>query len=246
MVRIYRVMDRALASQDKAIAEVSAALASGALALLPTETVYGIGVSVRAHAANCDDGAVGRDVGTAPARVNGAAAPSEQTGYGRIFTLKQRELTQTVPLLVEGPEALDRYGIEVPQAIRDAARVFWPGALTLVIPASSEVPAYMRAADGTVALRASASPVIRALVRACDSPLAVTSANTHGKPAPASFEEVEPRILHGVDVAIDAGTTPCRDASTILAVRDGRAVVLRQGALAADRLREVVGPLEVA
>mgnify|MGYP002228894215 CR=1 FL=1 len=74
----------------------------------------------------------------------------------------------------------------------------------------------MRAADDTVALRASASPVVQALIRACGSPLACTSANTHGAPSPISFAAVEGRILEGVDVAVDAGETPCRDASTIV------------------------------
>lgn len=94
----------------------------------------------------------------------------------------------------------------------------------------------MRADDGTVALRASASPVIRELVARCGSPLAVTSANTHGAPAPTSFGEVEPRILEGVDIAIDAGQTPCRDSSTIVAIRDGEPAILRQGALGAAEI----------
>ena len=68
----------------------------------------------------------------------------------------------------------------------------------------------------------------------------MTSANTHGKPAPISFDEVEPRILAGVDVAIDAGETPCRDASTIVAVRDGELQILREGALAVREIRAVL------
>ena len=166
--------------------------------------------------------------------------PGPDTGYGRIFTLKQRELTQTVPWLVDGPAALERYGKDVPHSICALAEKLWPGALTLVVPAADDVPSFMRAADGTVALRASASPVVQELIARCGSPLAVTSANTHGKPAPISFDEVEPRILAGVDVAIDAGETPCRDASTIVAVRDGELQILRQGALLADEIRAVL------
>lgn len=196
-------------------------LTAGGLALVPTETVYGVGVAISAFAANLE-------------------TPGPDTGYGRIFTLKQRELTQTVPWLVDGPAALERYGKDVPHSICALAEKLWPGALTLVVPAADDVPSFMRAADGTVALRASASPVVQELVARCGSPLAVTSANTHGKPAPISFDEVEPRILAGVDVAIDAGETPCRDASTIVAVRDGELQILRQGALLADEIRAVL------
>lgn len=196
-------------------------LTAGGLALVPTETVYGVGVAISAFAANLE-------------------TPGPDTGYGRIFTLKQRELTQTVPWLVDGPAALERYGKDVPHSICALAEKLWPGALTLVVPAADDVPSFMRAADGTVALRASASPVVQEFIARCGSPLAVTSANTHGKPAPISFDEVEPRILAGVDVAVDAGETPCRDASTIVAVRDGKLQILRQGVLLADEIRAVL------
>lgn len=192
-------------------------LKDGGLALVPTETVYGVGVAVAAFESL-------------------KGIPGPETGYGRIFTLKRRELSQTVPWLVDGPEAIDRYGRDVPVQVRVLAEKLWPGALTLVVPASDRVPPVMRAADGTVALRASASPVIRELVARCGSPLAVTSANTHGAPAPTSFGEVEPRILEGVDIAIDAGQTPCRDSSTIVAIRDGEPAILRQGALGAAEI----------
>lgn len=196
-------------------------LTAGGLALVPTETVYGVGVAISAFAANLE-------------------TPGPDTGYGRIFTLKQRELTQTVPWLVDGPAALERYGKDVPHSICALSEKLWPGALTFVVPAADDVPSFMRAADGTVALRASASPVVQELIARCGSPLAVTSANTHGKPAPISFDEVEPRILAGVDVAVDAGETPCRDASTIVAVRDGELQILREGALAVREIRAVL------
>ena len=199
------------------VEEAARVLRAGGLALLPTETVYGIGVSVAAFSGWQD-------------------VPGPETGYGRIFSLKRRDLSQTVPWLVDGPAALTRYGKDVPAQIKVLAERFWPGALTLVVQASPDVPAFMRAADGTVALRASASPVIRELIAELDSPLAVTSANTHGMPAPISFGDVEPRILEGVDAAVDGGETPCRDASTIVAVRDGRPVILRAGALTAEEI----------
>ncbi|MDO4436555.1 MAG: L-threonylcarbamoyladenylate synthase [Coriobacteriaceae bacterium] len=213
-------MTNVLRSHDDVTPAIDA-LRAGALVLVPTETVYGVGVAVAAFS-ECE------------------TTPGPDTGYGRIFTLKQREVTQTVPWLVEGPSALDRYGRDVPAGIRRLADVFWPGALTLVVPASDQVPSFMRAADGTVALRMSSSPVVQRLIQACGSPLAVTSANTHGKPAPASFADVEERILEGVDVAIDAGATPCRDASTIVAVRDGEAIVLREGAINAQKIAEAL------
>ena len=220
MQRIYRVVPDAH-PHPLAIRDAATVLQAGGLALVPTETVYGVGVSVAAYAGSQD-------------------MPDETTGYARIFSLKQRDVRQTVPWLVAGVDALDRFGVDVPPQTYRLAQAFWPGALTLIVKAAPCVPAFMQADDGTVALRASASPVIQALIRACASPLAVTSANTHGMPAPVSFDDVEPRILAGVDAAIDAGTTPCRDASTIISTLDGTCRIIRQGALSAERIQSAL------
>ena len=214
MQRIYRVGGGS-GPHPLAIRDAAQVLTAGGLILTPTETVYGIGVAIGAYASSGDE------------------APAPATGYGRIFTLKRRDVRQTVPWLVAGERDLDAFGVDVPEGVHVLARAFWPGALTLIVKASDRVPRFMRAADGTVALRASASPVVQALVRACGSPLAVTSANTHGAPAPASFAQVEARILAGVDAAIDAGETVCHDASTIVSLLDGKLDIIRQGALSA-------------
>ena len=227
MRRIYRVAGGEAAPHPLVVHDAASVLSAGGLALLPTETVYGVGVCVSAY--RSQDG-----------------VPGPESGYARIFSLKRRELTQTVPWLVGGEEALDAFGVDVPPEIRALARAFWPGALTVIVRAAGCVPSFMRAADGTVALRASASPVIQALVRACDSPLAVTSANTHGAPAPASFADVEPRILAGVDIAVDAGATACRDASTIVSVEDGGLKVLRVGAIPPERLEAALASSSVS
>lgn len=227
MQRIYRVGGGS-DPHPLAIRDAAQVLTAGGLILTPTETVYGIGVAIGAYASSGDE------------------APAPETGYGRIFTLKRRDVRQTVPWLVAGERDLDAFGVDVPEGVYVLARAFWPGALTLIVKASDRVPRFMRAADGTVALRASASPVVQALVRACGSPLAVTSANTHGAPAPASFAQVEARILAGVDAAIDAGETVCHDASTIVSLLDGELDIIRQGALSAADIESALASSSVS
>ena len=227
MQRIYRVGGGS-GPHPLAIRDAAQVLTAGGLILTPTETVYGIGVAIGAYASSRDE------------------APAPETGYGRIFTLKRRDVRQTVPWLVAGERDLDAFGVDVPEGVHVLARAFWPGALTLIVKASDRVPRFMRAADGTVALRASASPVVQALVRACGSPLAVTSANTHGAPAPASFAQVEARILAGVDAAIDAGETVCHDASTIVSLLDGELDIIRQGALSAADIESALASSSVS
>ena len=229
--RVYRVETAGTPEFIEAIERTARVLMAGGLALIPTETVYGLAVAVDA----CHPG----DPRSCPA-VNGQPTPDAQSGYRRIFEVKHRSLEQTVPWLVAGPEALDAYGSSVDVRLRALAQSLWPGALTLIVPANERVPRFMCAPDGTVALRASASPVVAELVRACGCPLATTSANTHGLPAPASFAEVEQTVLEGVDVAIDAGATACRDASTIVALPSGGLNIIRQGALSAGAIRQAL------
>ena len=243
MLSVYRVNEGYAEPHELAVRDVAEVLSSGGLALIPTETVYGLAVAVNAFSdAVCSGmGQFGPAVRfDEDARVNGAPVPAPGTGYRRIFTLKRRDLTQTVAWLVDGEDALDVFGVDVQPEAKKLARAFWPGALTIVVKAAPCVPTFMQAADGTVALRASASPVVQALVRACGSPLACTSSNTHGKPAPASFADVEPRVLAGVDVAVDAGETPCRDASTIASFVHGSLEILRQGALPAQDIERAL------
>lgn len=242
MQTVYRVYKGTREPHRLAVERAAEVLGRGGLVLIPTETVYGVAVAVNAFS-----DAVPQDTSESllwprdpQVTVNGAAVPALGTGYRRIFTLKQRELTQTVAWLVDDAEALDRYGVDIPHEARVLARRCWPGALTIVVKAAPCVPTFMRAADDTVALRASASPVVQALIRACGSPLACTSANTHGTPAPASFADVEDRILEGVDLAVDAGETPCRDASTIVTFKHGELQILRQGALPASEIERVL------
>ena len=235
MQKVYRVEDGCTLDGSPAIEVAARVLREGGLALIPTETVYGLAVAVSAFSGTPAATLSTSDDAPAPLD-NGCPVPAEGSGFRRIFDLKRRDLTQTVPWLVGGASDLDVYGRNIDVRTRALAQSLWPGALTLIVPAAPNVPKFMCAADGTVALRASASPVVAALVRACGCPLACTSANTHGVPAPASFDAVEPRILAGVDIALDAGATPCQDASTIVSFPSGTLKIVRQGALPASAI----------
>ena len=116
MQTVYRVYEGTREPHRLAVERTAEVLGRGGLALIPTETVYGVAVAVNAFS-----DAVPQDTSEFPswprdpqATVNGAAVPALGTGYRRIFTLKQRELTQTVAWLVDGVEALDRYGVDIP------------------------------------------------------------------------------------------------------------------------------------
>lgn len=186
------------------LADAEQVLRDGGVVVMPTDSVYGIG----------------------------AAATPGNPGHARIFDIKRRDRAQTLPLLVSDPSELDRLAASVPEWARELARRFWPGALTLVVRASEAVPEEYRR-DGTVALRVPDSNLVRALAREV-GPLAVTSANTHGMPSPASSDDIERRIADASDLTLAAGPTPGGVASTIVDATGSEPKILRQGAIASS------------
>lgn len=146
--------------------EAARALADGNAVIFPTDTVFGLGVSV-------------------------SAAPGPQL----LYDLKHRDAGKPVAWLVEGPEALDVYGRDVPAYARRLAETFWPGGLTLVVRASDAVPAAFQSPAGTIGLRMPASEAALGLIRAAGCPLAVTSANLSGAADTARAEDLDRALV---------------------------------------------------
>lgn len=190
------------------IDEATRALASGAAVVFPTDTVYGIGVAV-AHAS-------GPDV---------------------IYRIKERDRGKPIAWLVGSVDDLARYGRDVPPLAFDLAHAFWPGALTLIVNASDEVPVAFQSAAGTIGLRMPQHDLALALVRAAGCPLATSSANKAGHPAPGSFDELDPALLAEVPCVL-RGTVPASGvASTVLDCTGAHPHVVRAGGVSAEALR---------
>ena len=154
------------ARRPLALEEATRALAVGSAVVFPTDTVFGLGVSV-------------------------SAAPGPQL----LYDLKHRDAGKPVAWLVEGPEALDVYGRDVPAYARRLAETFWPGGLTLVVRASDAVPAAFQSPAGTIGLRMPASEAALGLIRAAGCPLAVTSANLSGAADTARAEDLDRALV---------------------------------------------------
>lgn len=148
-----------------AVEKAAAALSRGEAVVFPTDTVLGLGVSVAA-----------------------AASPR------LLFDIKQRDGGKPVAWLLGEANDLLRYGADVPAFAVELARRYWPGPLTLVVRASEAVPPAFRGADGSIGLRMPDHPLALALAKAAGCPLATTSANIAGEPAPAGVEELDFRI----------------------------------------------------
>lgn len=175
-------------------------LKDGGIIVFPTETVYGIGAS----ATSC-------------------------IGSQEIIDIKMRPKNKPLPWLVEDEDALDKYGIDVPEYAYRLARAFWPGALTIVVKAADIVAKEFRDDRDTVALRSPDHPLVQELIRSNGAAVVTTSANTSGEPPATAFEELEERIIAAADIVLDGGATPHRLASTVIDCTGLEPVVTRVG-----------------
>lgn len=201
----------AMGTRASSFDETTETLRRGEPAAFPTDTVYGVGVAA------------------------GAAASPDA-----LFRLKRRPQDKPIAWLVESASDLDRYGMEVPELARAAARAFWPGGLTLIVNASDAVPEAFRSAQGTVGLRMPANERTLELIRAVGAPIAATSANFSHQPAPASSDEADPAFLAQLPAVLaDGAAAPSGTASTVLDCTCEPPRILRQGAVSAEDLERL-------
>ena len=187
--------------RESTVDEAAEALRRGQAVVFPTDTVYGLGVAVE-------------------------AARSPQV----LFDIKRRDRGKPVAWLVGDASDLERYGREVPDVACVLARAHWPGPLTLVVKASQAVPPAFRSAEGTIGLRMPDSETALALVRAAGGPVATTSANLSGGPAPRTFEELDPALVAAAAAAVRDDARKSGVASTVVDCTGEGPVVLRRGA----------------
>lgn len=201
---------------DPAVAEAAALLKAGRLVAFPTETVYGLGAD-----------------GLNPEAV------------GRIYAAKGRPATNPVILHVADAGCAPALVADwSPQAQALAAR-YWPGPLTLVLPASARVPAVVRAGGPSVALRCPDHPVALALIRAAGRPLAAPSANRSQHLSPTLAQHVASSLGEVVDLILDGGATASGLESTILDLSGPRPRILRPGPIPPGELAALLGPVEL-
>jgi L-threonylcarbamoyladenylate synthase len=189
------------------------------LVAFPTETVYGLG----------------------------ADALNEQATQA-IFLAKSRPACNPLIVHVLDVEQAERYGRFDPLA-RRLADTFWPGPLTLVMPlaATHGLSVAARAGLDSVALRAPAHPVARALLRAAERPVAAPSANRSGAVSPTLADHVMADLAGRIDLVLDGGPTRVGLESTIVACLEGEPRVLRPGGLSRAEIERALGrPLAAA
>ena len=152
---------------------------------------------------------------------------STQSGLYRVHEIKGRDPDKPVALLCASPEEGFALAAHVPPLARRLAESYWPGPLTLVLD---------HPAGGTIGVRVSAGPTVRAVLAAYGGPLYATSANISGEPPPKALREVDPRVSEAVDLVVE-GAPGSGEASAVVDLSGGQVRLLRAtGGLTQEKL----------
>ena len=189
---------------------------NGGLVAIPTETVYGLGAN-----------------GLDPEAV------------AKIFIAKGRPQDNPLILHVADPADIEKFCHNTPEAAYALAEAFWPGPLTLVLPARDIVPKCTTAGLPTVAVRCPDNAVTRQIIRLAGVPIAAPSANISGKPSTTTAQHVLHDHDGRIEAIVDGG--PCRVGveSTILDLSDTRPRLLRPGGITVEAMSKIVGDIVI-
>ncbi len=206
-----------LSASDPLTASTAANLIrTGQLVAIPTETVYGLGAN------GLDEDAV-----------------------ARIFEAKGRPQDNPLILHICGAEQMELFCHHIPQAAYDLAEQFWPGPLTMVLPARDRVPKRTTGGLSTVAVRCPDNDMTREIIRLAGVPLAAPSANISGKPSTTTARHVLDDHDGKIAAVVDGGSCRVGVESTIVDLTEERPRLLRPGGITPEQLKEVLGDLVV-
>jgi L-threonylcarbamoyladenylate synthase len=169
-----------------------------------------------------------------------AANASDENAIGRLLKIKKRLDNMPVLVLIPSLEYLKGYVADVPEMALRLIRRFWPGGLTLLFKAGSEISPLLTAGTRKIGVRISSHPLAAALAQAVDSPITGTSANISGKPGCVTAKEVYSSLGMGIDLILDGGKTTGGKGSTILDVTVSPPVIIREGMISRRQLKEII------
>jgi L-threonylcarbamoyladenylate synthase len=194
---------------DRALVIAAEVVQAGGLVVYPTDTLYGLG-----------------------------ANPWNIDAVRRIQEAKSRDGGKPLLVITHAVEAaLALAGYLTPEA-RTMMERFWPGPLTLVMPAGPAAPPSVVAADGSIGVRVPDHHVSRRLAELAGVPLISTSANISGAQVASTVQEIEAALGPGVDLYLDGGPLTGATPSTIIDVTSGSPRLVREGALTVDEMKK--------
>lgn len=182
-------------------------LRQGQVIAYPTETIYGLGADVM-----------------------------NKKAVKRIYDLKARDYGLPISILIADLKMLREVVSDFSERAFSLMRKFWPGALTICLPASPKIPRGLVTSTGKVGVRMSSHPVASALVAAFGGPITTTSANLSDFPPSLSVRHVQKYFADKIPCIIDGGECEPSRGSTVVDVTDETMRIIRDGAIPADEV----------
>src|SRR5688572_15352257 len=189
-----------------------ASLNRGDVIVFPTETVYGLG----ADALN-------------PAAVE------------KVFQLEGRNPDSPIPIIVADQAMLQGVVEKIAPVARTLMEQFWPGPLTLVLPATPGTPKQLLNQTGGVGVRISSQLIATELAQALGRPLTATSANPSGQEAASTIEQAQNYFAGEIEIFLDGGKLPSKTGSSVVEVIDDRIKIIRAGEISLGQLEASIG-----
>jgi len=196
----------------KAMERAAAAIRRGRIVAMPTDGLYAL-----------------------------VADPYNLQAVGRVFSAKGREFTSSLPLLVSDVLMAEDLAKEITGRFLVLARRFWPGPLTMIVPASAKVPLKVTGNTGRLGMRQSRSAVANALLELLDQPLIATSANISGQPTCRSGIETFGVMDGRIDLVLDGGLS-LGPGNTTVDITEPYWRIIREGAITEREIAECLRP----
>lgn len=203
---------RFFGTTEEDIQQAAEIIKEGGLVAFPTETVYGLG----ADALNPE-------------------------AVGKVYAAKGRPSDNPMIVHISSKNDLSYLTFEITDDIRKLMDAFWPGPLTMVVPAAPVVPRVTTGGLDTVAVRMPSDPVAAALITSSETPIAAPSANLSGRPSPTSARHVIDDLDGRIDAIIQGGDCQVGIESTVVDMTGAVPTVLRPGIITAERLSQALG-----
>jgi L-threonylcarbamoyladenylate synthase len=199
--------------------EITKELKNGKLIIYPTDTVYGLGASIY-----------------------------DEDALKNIYKVKERDYSMPLIVLVDNFDKIEKVAkidknnktFKILKKLTDA---FWPGALTIILEKSENIPDIIASSGNTIGVRMPKSDIALDIITAASGILPTTSANISGEPTPSSYEELSEKIKSRVDILVDGGKCPISLASTIIDITFDIPKILRFGAISKEDIENVIGKI---
>ena len=171
-----------------------------------------------------------------------AADPFNLRAVERVYEIKSRSRHKPLSLLIESEEQAEMLARDpLPDQFYELARKFWPGPLTIIVPAASRLPLKVTANTGNVALRIPAANIPLQVIRAAGVPITATSANLSGASECTTAAAVRDQLQERIAIIVDGGPSPRDVSSTIVDLSEGGWHILREGAVPRQAIADTLG-----